>query len=377
MSNFPLVRLGDVCESASITHPLTQHQIVLINTSDVLNGKVLNHTYIQNKNLRGQFKKSFQQDDILYSEIRPKNRRFAFVDFDAEDYVASTKLMVIRHNEKVLPEFLYYTLTNDKMLDYLQYQAETRSGTFPQITFSEMANLEIPLPPLPVQRAIAATLSCLDDAIENNRRLCRTLEETAEALFKELTTEDTEDIEGILSDIAEITMGQSPDGKSYNENGIGTVFYQGRADFNRWFPTERVYTTEPKRLAKAGDILLSVRAPVGDINIAYEDCCIGRGLAAIHSKYPLFVYCSLKSMPDTFSVFENQGTVFGCIGKNELNSLNVPIPSDNALNEFGNTTASMFAEMRKAEQETRTLTTIRDSLLPRLLSGEIEVEGEK
>ena len=100
----------------------------------------------------------------------------------------------------------------------------------------------------------------------------------------------------ILSDIAEVTMGQSPSGKSYNEDGRGSVFYQGRGEFGWRYPTQRLFTTEPKRMAAAGDVLMSVRAPVGDLNVAYEDCCIGRGLAAIHSKYPSFCLYLMRSL---------------------------------------------------------------------------------
>ena len=89
---------------------------------------------------------------------------------------------------------------------------------------------------------------------------------------------------GVLSDIAVIIMGQSPKGESYNEDGVGTVFFQGRAEFGFRFPTRRLYTTDPRRMASVNDTLMSVRAPVGDMNVAYEDCCIGRGLGAIRSK---------------------------------------------------------------------------------------------
>lgn len=101
-------------------------------------------------------------------------------------------------------------------------------------------------------------------------------------------------IEGSLSDIADITMGQSPSGSSYNEDGIGTIFFQGRAEFGFRFPTIRLYTTEPKRMACANDTLMSARAPVGDINVAHTDCCIGRGLAAIHSKPTISLLCSTR-----------------------------------------------------------------------------------
>ncbi|MEI7336906.1 restriction endonuclease subunit S [Pectobacterium carotovorum] len=182
------MRLGDVCESISLTFRRQQDKVVLINTSDVSDGKVTNHEHVPNENLRGQFKKSFCRDDILYSEIRPKNRRFAYVDFDAKDYVASTKLMVIRAKENVLPQFLFQVLKSDEIIEQLQSLAETRSGTFPQITFSELAALELSIPPIPEQREIAVTLSAIDDKIANNTAINHHL-----ALLR-LATESSPDI---------------------------------------------------------------------------------------------------------------------------------------------------------------------------------------
>ena len=112
------------------------------------------------------------------------------------------------------------------------------------------------------------------------------LEQQAQAIYQQMFVENASSDwkEGCLSDIADITMGQSPSGSSYNEDGIGTIFFQGRAEFGFRFPSVRLFTTEPKRMACANDTLMSVRAPVGDLNVAHTDCCIGRGLAAIHSK---------------------------------------------------------------------------------------------
>ena len=92
--------IGDLCSTISDTYKGKDEKVVLVNTSDVLEGKVLNHTAVPNKNLKGQFKKTFKKHDILYSEIRPANKRFAFVDFEnTSNYIASTKLMVLRHND--------------------------------------------------------------------------------------------------------------------------------------------------------------------------------------------------------------------------------------------------------------------------------------
>ena len=164
--------VGEVCSSISDTYREKKNMVTLINTSDVLEGRVLNHERVPNSNLKGQFKKTFQRDDILYSEIRPQNRRFAYVDFSPIDYIASTKLMVIRAKKDVVsPKYLYYFLKNSSTVAELQLLAETRSGTFPQITFSEVANLTIPVPSLAVQEVIVQTMQCLEDKITCNEQI--------------------------------------------------------------------------------------------------------------------------------------------------------------------------------------------------------------
>lgn len=180
---------------------------------------------------------------------------------------------------------------------------------------------------------------------------------------------------GKLSDIAEITMGQSPDGKSYNEDGIGTVFYQGRAEFGTRFPTRHLFTTEPKRIAKKLDTLMSVRAPVGDLNIANEDCCIGRGLAAIHSKdgHQSFVHYTVLSLRPQLDIFNGEGTVFGCINRDALNNMEIVIPARTDLDKFEEIVASLDADIYNRGEENDRLKNIRDTLLPKLMNGEITV----
>lgn len=172
-------------------------------------------------------------------------------------------------------------------------------------------------------------------------------------------------------------MGQSPKGESYNEDGVGTVFFQGRAEFGFRFPTRRLYTTEPKRMAQANDALMSVRAPVGDMNVAYEDCCIGRGLGAIRSKdgHQSFVLYTLFALREHLNVFNGEGTVFGSINRDALNSMPIDIPPQEIINQFESIVAPMDAAIRNNYDEICRLQALRDSLLPRLMSGELDVSG--
>ena len=205
------------------------------------------------------------------------------------------------------------------------------------------------------------------------------LQEQAQAIYQHTIIENADDswTPGTLSDIATITMGQSPKGDTYNEDGVGTVFFQGRAEFGFRFPTRRLYTTEPKRMAQAGDALMSVRAPVGDLNVAYEDCCIGRGLGAIRSNdgHQSFILYTMFALREQLNVFNGEGTVFGSINRDALNSMPVDIPPRKIMDKFEEIVAPMDAAIRNNYDEICRLQSIRDSLLPRLMSGELDVSG--
>ena len=252
--------------------------------------------------------------------------------------------------------------------------------------------IDIKLPPLSDQRRIASILSSLDRKIELNNKINADLEEMAQAIFKNWFVDfepfkDGKFVDselgmipegwkvGTLEDIAEITMGQSPAGNSLNENGEGMIFYQGSSDFGFRFPSIRVFTTEPKRLAVANSVLFSVRAPVGDINVAKEECCIGRGVASIKSKYghDSYLFYAMKSLHKLFDSFDGEGTVFGSINKKTLSAIQILLPSDGIVEQFNNIASSFDNRIRSLSDESSRLSLLRDTLLPRLMSGELEV----
>ena len=205
------------------------------------------------------------------------------------------------------------------------------------------------------------------------------LEQQAQALYANMFIQNSSNqwSAGILSDVAEITMGQSPKGDTYNEDGVGTVFFQGRGEFGFRFPTRRLFTTDPKRMAQSNDVLISIRAPVGDLNVAYEPCCIGRGLGAIRSRdgHQSFVLYTVFSLREKLNLFNGEGTVFGSINRDALNSMPIVIPTKEEMNQFEKIVAPMDAAIRNYYKEICRLEAVRDSLLPRLMSGEIDVSN--
>lgn len=198
------------------------------------------------------------------------------------------------------------------------------------------------------------------------------MEELGDALFRDICLGNA-GTNAVLSDVANITMGQSPAGSSYNEEGKGEVFYQGRGEFGWRFPRRRLNTAEPKRMAALNDVLMSVRAPVGDLNVAYENCCIGRGLAAIHSEYPSFCLYLIRSLRKDIDAYNGEGTVFGSINGKALKILPIFKPDESDIRRFEHEVSPIDAAIRINESESRTLTKLRDALLPKLMSGEIDV----
>ena len=137
-----LKTLHDLLSTVSETYPLNaEDKVIFLNTGDIEAGVFLRNCYSPTDGLPGQAKKSIKQGDILFSEIRPKNKRYAFVDFDAKDYVVSTKLMVLRSKDSWNPYLPYFLITQDQTINYLQLLAEDRSGTFPQITYSQLGQV--------------------------------------------------------------------------------------------------------------------------------------------------------------------------------------------------------------------------------------------
>ena len=298
------------------------------------------------------------------------------------------------------PRYLYYFLKNlhlDKMF-------AKGSSVVPSLDRNVVHSLVVPFPKdIVFQQRIASVLSNLDRKITLNRSINHNLEAMAKQLYDywfvqfDFPDENGKPYkssggkmvwneklkreipvgwsDGQLSDIANIIMGQSPDGSSYNEVGNGKIFYQGSTDFGIRFPSIRQYTTAPTRFAKKRDILMSVRAPVGATNIANNDCCIGRGLAALNSKVGSIthLYYIIDGLKTAFDQRNAAGTTFGSITKDDLFVLPVVVPNTAVLLSFEKVCSAFFEKQMIIGEEIDLLTKLRDSLLPLLMNGQVSV----
>lgn len=316
----------------------------------------------------------------------------------------TVKLTFIRKD--VPSGYLYWLMRTPVYREYCRAHA---IGTT-NLSISREDFLAFPVPqPKARELTLVETLDALADKIELNRRMSATLDAMARALFQSwfvdfdpvrakldgrplaaldpamaaLFPAHVEDSSlghipkgwraGTVVEGFNLTMGQSPPGDTYNEKGDGLPFYQGRTDFGFRFPTRRVYCSAPTRYAKPGDTLVSVRAPVGDINVANEECCIGRGVAAVRHKSGAtsFTYYSMASLYPDFARFEAEGTVFGSINKNSFEKLRFVIPPPAIVSAYERQAGPLDDQIRTLENQSRTLATLRDSLLPKLLPGAV------
>lgn len=278
---------------------------------------------------------------------------------------------IIRADKKKLDaKYLLAYLTHPSVKHYIE--SFNAGGSRRAITKGHIESFSVPVAPLEIQREIGEILGVIDNKIALNLRTNRTLEELVTVTFKswfvvfnpvtakrdgkmpvgvpgsaiDLFPSHFEESElgpiphgwipARVGDHFHVTMGQSPPGSTYNDIGDGLPFYQGRTDFGFRYPTRLVYCTAPTRFAESGDTLVSVRAPVGDANMASERCAIGRGVAAVSHKHnnPSFTYYAMRSLRDEFDVYESEGTLFGAIGGDDFRRLRFVHPPVTVLKPF-------------------------------------------
>ena len=316
----------------------------------------------------------FYKYDFVFNPARMELNSIALnLEYDKALCSSLYEVFFVKDESIVLPEFLNLHIKRDEFARHCDYIGLGSAREY--CRFANIAEFDIELPPIEIQKEIVEADRLIKKRININEQMIQHLETTAQALYRKTFVDgiDKENLpkgrrKGTLSELANITMGQSPDGDTYNLDGNGTIFYQGRTDFGRRFPTARVYTTSPTRYAKEGDVLLSVRAPVGDLNIAPHHCCIGRGLASLRSKTDTqgYLYYQLQNLTDVFNVSDDEGTIFGSINKDDLYNIEIVIPKDEEMLIFENQVSIIDKEIKLKDIENNKLTELQSLLLAKM-----------
>ena len=430
-SEWEISELGKEAINASRAFSFKHHpEVVFVNTGDVLSGKFLHRTLSESEGLPGQAKKALKKNDILLTEIRPGNGRYAYVDFDTSNYVVSTKFMVIESSGRVRPRFLYHVLTNQHALDEFQRIAESRSGTFPQITFDSIAHFPVPVPPESEQDKLVEFFDTLDDRITLLRETNATLEAIAQALFKSWfvdfdpvrakmegrTPEGMDEATAALfpdgfepSELGEVPrgwrvcaveefadrVGMGPFGsnikvETFVESGIPVISGQHLKQLLVEDNTFNFITHEhAARLAKscvqAGDVIFTHAGSIGQVSLLHKNAAF---TSYVLSQRQFFLRCNTECMsPEWIALYFKSPA-----GQHQLlaNTSQVGVPSiarpvsylrsirlvvpPPALNQrFASIAGAINDRVMANRKQFGALSQIRDTLLPRLISGQLRL----
>tara|TARA_B100000989_G_scaffold14472_1_gene9635 strand:- start:823 stop:2058 length:1236 start_codon:yes stop_codon:yes gene_type:complete len=404
--------LGELIDSISITHNFHKEKLVFLNTSDVEEGKILIDKYMPVSEMKGQAKKTIQNGDILYSEIRPKNKRYAYVKEleKPEDYVVSTKLMVLRKKSTELNnDYLYLFLTNQSTIDYLQSRAENRIGSFPQITFDIIRNLSIRVPSLKAQENISKVFFDINKKIELNNEINAELESMAKLIYdywfvqfdfpdengkpykssggkminnEELKREIPEGWEAKrIDEILKTELGGTPSTK-IDEYWNGEYPWLNSGEIAN-FPiidselkvTESGISNSATSLMKKGTCVLSITRHLRP-SILAVDSCANQSVVGIFESDMLkssYIYPYLvNEIPRLMSL--RTGAQQPHINKGVVDESPILIPEEAILNNYYTSVNPMYNKIINNSFQSKKLSELRDWLLPMLMNGQITVK---
>lgn len=331
-----------------------------------------------------------KDEDIVFGR-KGAVERHLLVRKSEQGWMQGTDCLRLRFSsERIIAGFASYYFRTTEHHQWMINQC-SHGATMTSLNQDVLSRIEIPMPPVSVQRHIVTALSTYDDLIENNLRRIRILEEMARAIYREwfvhLRFPGHQGVKLVdsplgpipegwevkpLRDVCQLTMGQSPRSEFYNDRGEGLPFHQGVKDFGDRFPQDRVYCTAEGRNAEAGDILFSVRAPVGRMNIATKRIVIGRGLSAIRHKdgHQAFLWEQLKARFREEDMMGG-GAIFAAVGKGELGGVELLCPAQPLLELASAQLQPIHDLIAILSAQVQNLRATRDVLLPRLVSGRL------
>lgn len=366
------MKLNKLCNSISITVDKNKQNLIFLNTSDVLNGKILHCNYSIREDLPGQAKKSIKNDDILYSEIRPRNCRFAYVSVqNPNDYIVSTKLMVIRRcNELIIPKYLYLYLTSPKIINHLQELAESRSGTFPQITFDEIKSLEINLPSIEEQQHIIDTIGSIDDLIENNNTIIIKLENIILNLYRKKSIEWKKQVK--IGDLFKCILGGTPSTKK-NEYWDGDIAWVNSGEVNklrivspsRYITKDGLENSATKLLPKKTTVIAITGATLGQVSLLEIDSCTNQSVIGILENNTLkhdFIYPMMINAIKKL-VLNKTGGAQQHINKNDVETFEIFVPSEIEYFEYSQIIQPIFEYQSKLILQNKELLLLKNKYL--------------
>ena len=400
MNNFKNIKISDLPlhisdGNYSSKYPradeMVSHGVPFIRANNLKNGTVIweDMKYISSEKHEELQKGHLEEGDVLIT-VRGDIGKLSIVprDFIDANINAQIALLRVYDRSKLDNKFLFYSLNTPNVIK--QFNEKQTGTALKQLPIKSLREVSVLIPAIKEQQKIAEILSSVDAAIEKTEQVIAKTEEVKKRLMQQLLTKGIGHTEFKQTEIGEIpveweiknlvevavlTMGQSPSSEDCNEDGQGLVFFQGCSEFGDKYPIPKKYCTNPRKRASKGDILISVRAPVGDLNIAHIECAIGRGLAAIDpiniDRDYLFYY--FKLYKDQWQRIQ-QGSTFSAINKNGLESLLVPCPPKDEQMLIASKLLTLDKKLEIETEQLDSLQILKKGLMQQLLTGQVRVK---
>jgi len=338
-------------------------------------------------------KHKLEKGDILFSHINSIAHigKVAQYKADKKLYHGMNLLKLRFDNEKVTDQFMLHRLKSVNAKHFYERYAK-QAVNQASLNQNDVGLYTFPLPPLPEQKKISSILSSVDESIEKTDEVIEETKELKKGLMQELLTKGIGHSEfkdsqfgkipkewrvEQVKNVSKINLGASPSSYTYNDSGNGLPFFQGNADFGFLYPIPTQWCTDPKKIAEKGEVLISVRAPVGELNLAPFECCIGRGLTSIdgkdvENKYIFYYFKQFKAKLESYS----QGSTFSAITKSILETFPILVPPKEEQKKIASILSSVDAKIKKEEEYKSKLERLKKGLMQKLLTGEIRVNTE-
>ena len=342
-----------------------------------------------------------KKNDIVFARTGNSTGRSYFYEEKDGDLVFAGFLIKFNLDPiKVNPKYIRYYTLSDEYKNWIESFAT--GSTRKNINAKMYGDMEITLPPRYIQDAIVNLMNPFEEKIELNNEMNKTLEEMAQALFKrwfvdfEFPNENGEPYKSSggemveselgmipkgwevksMKNIAELTMGISPKSDTYNNEKIGKPLLNGAGDFDNGNISPNKYTTDYKRLCKVGDIILSIRGTIGNVNLADDEYCMGRSICALTPNYSIDKYFIFINMLRNIEKLKANaiGSVIVGLSKPDIEEITLVYPSKNIREKMNDILKNIYDKIKSNCIEVKTLVEVRDSLLPKIMSGEIRVK---
>ena len=386
------MRLGDCCKTNLHTYSEKEKWSLIryLDTGNITEGRIdeIQSLYPGEDKIPSRARRKVSIGDILFSTVRPNQKHYGIIEAGTENLLVSTGFTVVTVDTTIAdPYFIYYYLTQPSVIESLQAIAEQSTSTYPSIKPSDIENIELDLPELETQKKIGSTLRMLDRKRSLNEEINDNLEQQAQSYFQELFVDnaDPEWTIGTISDLGAVVGGSTPSKAKteyYTESGIAWItpkdlsinkskfIAHGENDI-----TELGLKNSSAAIMPEGTVLFSSRAPIGYIAIAAGEVTTNQGFKSVVPKPEIgtpFVYFFLKH---NLPVIEGMasGSTFKEVSGSTMKNIPAILPDAETLERFNAFCAPIFAQQRILEEQSLSLAALRDNLLPKLMSGEIDV----